>query len=42
LADGEFIPADIVVSNADAAWTYRHLIEPQHRKHWTDKRIAKG
>ena len=42
LASGQFIPADIVVSNADAAWTYRHLIEPQHRKHWTDKRIAKG
>ena len=42
LASGEFIAADIVVSNADAAWTYRHLIEPQHRKHWTDKRIAKG
>ena len=42
LASGQYIPADIVVSNADAAWTYRHLIEPQHRKHWTDKRIAKG
>ena len=42
LANGEFIPADIVVSNGDAAWTYRHLVEPQHRKHWTDKRIAKG
>jgi phytoene desaturase len=42
LGSGEFIPADIVVSNADAAWTYRHLIEPQHRKHWTDKRIARG
>jgi phytoene desaturase len=42
LPSGEFIPADIVVSNADPAWTYRHLIEPQHRKHWTDKRIAKG
>ena len=42
LQSGEFIAADIVVSNADAAWTYRHLIAPQHRKHWTDKRIAKG
>jgi phytoene desaturase len=42
LANGEFLPADIVVSNGDASWTYRHLIEPQHRKHWTDKRIAKG
>jgi phytoene desaturase len=42
LESGEFIAADIVVSNADAAWTYRHLIAPQHRRHWTDKRIAKG
>ena len=42
LANGEYLPADIVVSNGDAAWTYRNLIEPQHRKHWTDKRIAKG
>ncbi len=30
------IAADIVVSNADTAWTYRHLVEPQHRPHWTD------
>jgi phytoene desaturase len=42
LADGTFIPADIVVSNGDAAWTYRHLVEPQHRSHWTDKKIDKG
>ena len=42
LDSGEFIPADIVVSNGDAAWTYRHLVDPQHRKHWTDRRIAKG
>ena len=34
--------ADIVVSNADTAWTYRHLVAPQHRKHWTDRRIEKG
>jgi phytoene desaturase len=31
-----------VVSNADTAWTYRNLIEPEHRRHWTDKRVAKG
>jgi phytoene desaturase len=42
LASGERIAADLVVSNADTAWTYRHLIEPQHRRHWTDKRIDKG
>jgi phytoene desaturase len=41
LAGGERIAADIVVSNADTAWTYKHLIEPQHRPHWTDRRIAR-
>ncbi len=42
LANGEFIPADIVVSNGDAAWTYKHLVAPQHRRHWTDRKIANG
>jgi phytoene desaturase len=42
LASGEFMAADIVVSNADTAWTYRNLIAPEHRRHWTDKRIEKG
>ena len=42
LADGEHIAADIVVSNADTSWTYRHLIAPQHRRHWTDRRIERG
>ncbi|MEY2800587.1 MAG: hypothetical protein RL513_171 [Pseudomonadota bacterium] len=42
LASGEYIPADIVVSNGDSAWTYRHLIDPQYRLHWTDRRIEKG
>jgi len=31
-----------VVSNADTAWTYRNLIAPEHRRHWTDQRVAKG
>lgn len=39
LASGERIDSDIVVSNADTAWTYRHLIDAKHRPHWTDKRI---
>jgi phytoene desaturase len=42
LASGEHIAADIVISNADTAWTYRNLIAPEHRRHWTDKRIEKG
>lgn len=39
---GEFVPADIVVSNADSAWTYRHLVDVQHRRHWTNRRIERG
>ena len=42
LADGQFVPADIVVSNADTAWTYRHLVASEHRRHWSDRRIARG
>jgi phytoene desaturase len=42
LVEGEHIAADIVVSNADASWTYRHLVAPQHRRHWTDRRIERG
>jgi len=42
LADGNFVPADIVVSNADAAWTYRKLVAPEHRSHWTDQKIDNG
>jgi phytoene desaturase len=42
LADGERLRADIVVCNSDTAWTYRKLVAPEHRRHWTDKRIDKG
>ena len=42
MASGQQLAADIVVSNADAAWTYRHLLAPEHRKRWTDKRIEKA
>jgi phytoene desaturase len=42
LESGEFIPADIVVSNADTAWTYKHLVAPAHRRHWTDRKIDNG
>ncbi len=41
LVTGEVVDADIVISNADSAWTYRHLLEPEHRKKWTDSRIEK-
>ncbi len=42
LESGEHIAADVVVSNADSAWTYKHLLAPEHRKRWTDKRLDKA
>ncbi|MEZ4702157.1 MAG: phytoene desaturase [Rhodothermales bacterium] len=39
LATGETIPADLVVSNADVAWTYRHLLPAHSRTRWTDARL---
>ena len=42
LEDGQSIASDVVVSNADAAWTYRHLVPAEHRQHWTDKRIERS
>jgi phytoene desaturase len=39
LTSGESVSADIVVSNADAATTYRELVPAQSRKRWTDKRM---
>ena len=42
LQDGRTVHSDLVVSNADAAWTYRHLIKPEHRKRWTNKKIERS
>ena len=42
LEGGERLSADIVVSNCDSAWTYRHLVAPEHRKRWTNRRLAKA
>jgi phytoene desaturase len=42
LARGEIIQADVVVSNADSAWTYRHLLPGVRRKRWTDRRLARA
>jgi phytoene desaturase len=41
LASGERIPADLVVSNADVMWTYRHLVGPGHSRRWTERKIAR-
>ena len=42
LASGEAIDAEIVVSNADSAWTYRHLLPSSARSRWTDRRIERA
>jgi phytoene desaturase len=42
LASGEHVEADIVVSNADSAWTYRYLLSDTPRRHWTDRRLARA
>lgn len=39
LKTGEVIPADIIVSNADVANTYRNLIPAAYRKRNTDRRF---
>jgi phytoene desaturase len=42
VASGETVPADIVISNADAAWTYRYLLPRQVRQRWSDRRIERA
>ena len=41
LANGEVLKADTVVSNADVAFTYKNMINPKHRKKYTDRKIAR-
>ncbi len=42
LASGASLQADIVVSNADSATTYRKLLPGITRKRWTDQRIERA
>jgi phytoene desaturase len=39
--DGRTFPADIVVSNADVAATYKDMIAPEWRRRWTDHRLGR-
>lgn len=41
LKDGQIHNADIVVSNADVAFTYKNLIDKKHRKKYTDRKIER-
>lgn len=42
LKHGEMIDADIVVSNADVGWTYKHLLRNHPRKRWTDRKLDRA
>ena len=42
LTGGEEIAADVVVSNADAAFTYRKLLPRSARTRWTDSKLARA
>ena len=41
LESGETLDSAIVVSNADSAFTYKHLLRNHPRRTWTDKAIAR-
>jgi phytoene desaturase len=42
LADGKTVAADVVVSNADAAYTYGTLLRNHPRRRWTDRKLARA
>ena len=37
----KFYEADAVISNADLAHTYGELIQPEHRRKWSDRKLRK-
>lgn len=41
LKNGEKLDADVVVSNADVAFTYKNMIKATHRKKYTDRKIER-
>ena len=42
LTDGRVVPADVVVSNADAGHTYDRLLRNPPRRRWTTARLARA
>jgi phytoene desaturase len=42
VVDGRLIEADIVVSNADAAWTYNKLLAGEKRRRWSDRKLSRS
>jgi phytoene desaturase len=41
LESGEFLPADVVVSNADPSFVYGNMIDVAHRRRHTARRLAR-
>jgi phytoene desaturase len=42
LENGEQLAADIVVSNADSAFTYQHLVPAPYRRRWSDAKLKRA
>ncbi len=42
LAGGEEIAADLVVSNADTAWTYKHLLPEGASRRWSARKVERA
>ncbi len=42
IAGGEQLPGDVIVSNADSAFTYLHLVPARLRRTWTDRKIQRS
>jgi phytoene desaturase len=42
LASGETLAADLVVSNADVAWTYGRLLRKHRRRRWSDAKLERA
>lgn len=38
-SSGDFLPADAVISNADVAFTYLHLVPQRFRRKYTDRKV---
>ncbi len=41
LSDGSKLTADAVVANSDVIYSYRELIDPAHRHHFSDRKLAR-
>jgi phytoene desaturase len=42
LASGEILSAEVVVTNADVAWTYGRLLAKQPRRRWSDAKLGRS